>query len=125
MSNSETSLVFVYNADSGTFNSLKDILTRIVTPSRYSCRLCGLTYGALGMKANWRKFLDSLGFSVKFYHRDEFVNIYKLENFEFPAVYMSKNNQVTLLISQMEINNTKSLDDLMNLISTKVNEIKI
>ena len=59
----ETSLVFVYNADSGTFNTLKDILTRIVTPNNYSCRLCGLTYGAIGMKSKWRQFLDS-GFFV-------------------------------------------------------------
>ena len=121
----ETSLVFVYNADSGTFNTLKDILTRIVTPNNYSCRLCGLTYGAIGMKSKWRQFLDSLDFSYKFLHRDEFVNIYKLENFEFPAVYTSRDNQVTLLISQMEINKTKSLDDLMNLVRAKVNEIKI
>jgi len=120
----ETSLVLVYNADSGSFNTLKDILTRIITPNRYSCRLCGLTYGAFGMKSKWRKFLDDLGFSVKFLHRDEFIKSYKIENLEFPAVYTSRDNQVALLISRTEINNTKSLDDLMNLISTKVNEIK-
>jgi hypothetical protein len=37
------SLVFVYNADSGVFNTLSDIAHKIFSPETYACNLCALT----------------------------------------------------------------------------------
>ena len=68
----EFSLIFVYNADSGILNALKDGVIKIVSPSSYQCRLCGLTFGTATMKSEWRSFIDSLGLEVSFLHKDEF-----------------------------------------------------
>ena len=43
-------LVFVYNADSGFFEALKDGVTKFASPSTYPCRLCALTYGLATMR---------------------------------------------------------------------------
>ena len=52
-------LVFVYNARSGLFNALSDAAHKIFSPGTYQCNLCALTHTALGMRGEWRKFLDS------------------------------------------------------------------
>ena len=42
-------LVFVYNADSGLLNTVRDIWVRVARPADDECALCRLTYGARGM----------------------------------------------------------------------------
>ena len=36
-------LLFVYNADSGFLNAIRDGIEKIADPEGYECRLCGLT----------------------------------------------------------------------------------
>jgi len=43
-------LIFVYNADSGLLNAMKDWAHKIVSPETYPCSLCALTYNNLGMR---------------------------------------------------------------------------
>ena len=40
--------VFVYNADSGLLNTVRDIWVRVARPADYECALCLLTYGVRG-----------------------------------------------------------------------------
>lgn len=122
MSESETSLIFVYSADSGMVNSLKDIITRIIKPDAYACRLCGLTYDVFGMKSKWKKFIDNLRIPVEFLHRDEFLVKYKTDKLEFPSIYIQKGKHVELFISKNEINSTETLEALTNLVEAKVKE---
>ena len=37
-------IVFIYNAKSGTVNSLIDWAHKIVSPDTYECSLCSMTY---------------------------------------------------------------------------------
>lgn len=37
--------LFVYNADSGLFNTATDIAHKILLPETYACNLCALTHG--------------------------------------------------------------------------------
>ena len=37
-------LIFIYNADSGLFNTVTDIAHKIFSPETYSCNLCALTH---------------------------------------------------------------------------------
>ena len=53
-------LVFVYNADSGLFNAVSDAAHKIFSPRTYQCNLCALTHSAIGMRREWKQFLDSL-----------------------------------------------------------------
>ena len=73
-------LIFVYNADSGWFNSLTDAVHKMVSPSTYQCSLCALTYGNVSMKKEWREFIESLPFDVLFLYKDEFIKHYKKIN---------------------------------------------
>ncbi|MCY4438269.1 MAG: hypothetical protein OXE05_13160 [Chloroflexi bacterium] len=67
----ERRIVFVYNADSGHLAQLKDYVHKIVSPETYPCSLCQITYGNLGMKRAWRRFVQELPHPAVFAHRDE------------------------------------------------------
>ena len=64
-------LVFIYNADSGAWSKLFDAAHKLVSPATYPCSLCALTYGAVSMRSEWRRFVDSLPHEVRFAYRDE------------------------------------------------------
>jgi hypothetical protein len=52
------SLVFVYNADSGSsglFNTLTDIAHKLISPHTYSRNLCALTHSNPGMRKEWKE----------------------------------------------------------------------
>ena len=57
-------LLFVYNADSGLLNSAKDYVHKIISPKTYECNLCAVTFGNFGIKNEWKRFVDSLNYSV-------------------------------------------------------------
>jgi hypothetical protein len=84
------SLVFVYNAESGVFNALADSAHKIFSPATYACNLCALTHSAFGMRAGWRRFLESLGVSLEFLHADELRSRYPSESSPLPAVFVKE-----------------------------------
>lgn len=59
-----TRVVFVYNADGGVFNGLRDVWHRVTSPSTYPSALCKVTYGVTGMDRRWRQFTASLELRV-------------------------------------------------------------
>jgi hypothetical protein len=117
-------LLFVYNADSGVMNSLKDYVHKSVSPSTYSCNLCALTYGRAGMKGTWAQFVDGLGVPVEFLHRDEFRQRHGLEDVFLPAVLLKDGPGVSVFITGEEINELWTLDELKGLVSTRVRELR-
>ena len=123
--NSKTELILVYNADSGFFNVIKDILHKTLAPSTYQCNLCALTYGSLSMKNEWKIFIDKLKIPAEFLHRDEFLRMlenhpHNIKNIKFPAIFLRKDENISLFITHNEINKCKTLKDLMNLITKKM-----
>ena len=123
----EKELILVYNADSGLFNVLKDAFHKTFFPNTYQCNLCALTYGKFGMKDEWKEFIDRLKISYDFLHRDDFYKQLEshpnhLEDVKFPAIFLNRDGKISLFIGHKEINNCKTLKDLMNLISSKFNE---
>ncbi len=125
MKNSETELILVYNADSGFFNIIKDGLHKTISPSTYQCNLCALTYGTVRMKDEWKKFINKLDIPAEFLHRDEFIEKLKkhphnVKNAKFPAVFLNRDGKISLFINRDEINNCKTLKDLIDLITKKL-----
>jgi len=121
----EQELILVYNADSGVFDIIKDALHKTFFPSTYQCNLCALTYGTFGMKSEWKEFIDKLEIPYEFLHRDEFYQQLELhpdhlKDIEFPAIFLNRDGQISLLIDHKEINNLKTLKELMTLISSKL-----
>ena len=118
-------LILVYNADSGFFSIIKDGIHKIVSPSTYQCNLCALTYGAVRMKDEWRTFIEKLEINAEFLHRDEFLRLlrehpHRIEDVKFPAIFLRDGERITLLIRHDEINECKTLRDLMHLITQKL-----
>jgi hypothetical protein len=121
---SEQSIIFVYNADSGIINTVKDYWHKIIKPSTYECNLCALTFNNLGMKNEWRTFVDDLGIPVEFIHRDEWMKMYPKENVEFPVAFLKRGDKLKLFINHEEINKCKTLDELMELVKNKMKSNK-
>ncbi len=119
----EPRVIFVYNADSGPLAQLKDYVHKIVSPQTYPCSLCQVTYGNLGMKRAWRRFVQELPHPAVFLHRDELaVQRPNLTPFELPAVLMEVGEDITLLVSAEELNQTPDIEALQSLVLARLRD---
>lgn len=113
-------IIFVYNANSGFFSSLKDTIHKTVSPKTYQCNLCQITFGAFDMKEDWKEFIQKLPYEIEFLHKNEFIKKYRIIEHDFPNAFTIKNGKPDLLISNKEINSAKSIKDLKNLVNKKI-----
>jgi hypothetical protein len=119
MQNNVIQLIFVYNADSGLFNTVTDIAHKIFSPQTYSCGLCALTHSYFSMRDEWRSFIESLGVDCQFMHRDEFVKKYQNDNYEWPTILTKSAGQLKVCLGPADINTCDTLEELKILISEK------
>ncbi len=112
-------LIFVYNADSGLFNSLTDLAHKMFSPQTYACNLCALTYSHFGMKNEWKEFLASLDMPMEFLHRDEFEARHGMKGMSLPAIFKKVDNELEVWIDADAINSCRTLEDLKQLITQK------
>ena len=119
------SLIFVYNADSGIFNSISDSIHKIISPSTYQCNLCKITYGITNEKDEWKNYISSLPYRVIFLHKEEFKKQYPNVKERLPAVFKILGSKTILLISADEINKCRNLSDLKKLVNSRLTQPKI
>lgn len=108
-------LVFVYNADSGMFNTLTDIAHKVFSPQTYSCNLCAISHSYLSERDEWKEFiagLSEVGAECEFLHRDEFEKKYLLKDQTFPAVYIKNDDGLFICLDANVINECNSMDKL-------------
>ena len=128
---SEVKLIFIYNADAGGFFAgIKDTLHKTFRKSTYQCNLCAVTFGAFGMKKEWKKYVNNLDAPVEFFkkdkfkfeflHKDEFEDKYLIEDAKFPSAYIMKETKLELFIAQDEMNAIKTIDDLKQIIDERL-----
>jgi hypothetical protein len=115
-----STLIFVYNANGGLFNTLADVAHKIFSPETYSCNLCALTHGNLGMRREWKQFVESLGRPAEFLHADELKASYGIEGIRLPAVFTREAGGLRELIGAKEINSCRTMSELERLILEKV-----
>ncbi len=115
-SDNKPSLVFVYNADSGLFNTLTDIAHKVFSPGTYSCNLCMITHDNLSMRSEWKEFIEQLDLTLEFLHRDEFISQYKMEDAPLPCIFSKDENGLSVFISTDEVNECKTVEELKQLI---------
>ena len=117
-------LVFVYNADSGVFNTLTDIAHKLFSPETYQCNLCNLTHGYFQAREEWMTFLDDLDADIEFLHRDEYVRLNGSKeadlDLDLPAIFVKDQDELKLWIDKTIINKMSSTDDLMEMIRAAV-----
>ena len=116
----DRSLVFVYNADSGLLNSIKDLFHKNFKPATYPCRLCALTYNNAGMISDWKRFTDGLDISVKFLHKDEFNDRFQNKDLGLPAAFLIDDDEIRTLISAVEMNDLSDLEELIELVRSRI-----
>lgn len=113
-------LVFVYNADSGMFNTLTDIAHKVFSPQTYECNLCAISHSYLSERSEWKEFIQGLGVECEFLHRDEFLKKYASADKNFPVIYELINGDLKLRLSAEQINRCKSMDDLKAAINSVI-----
>jgi len=113
-------LVFVYNAESGLFNTLSDVAHKILSPETYACNLCALTHTAFGMRREWKEFLESLAARLEFLHADELRSRYGLTGLALPLILRQRGATLEELIDASTINACATLDELKRVISDRL-----
>jgi hypothetical protein len=114
--NAASPLVFVYNADSGLFNTLGDIGHKLFSPATYPCRLCAITHGVLAERAQWRAFVESLGVPCEFLHRDQFRDRFPDVGTRLPAVFRLVDGRPRVCAEAAALSDCSGLADLEALI---------
>lgn len=113
-------LIFVYNANSGLFNTLTDVAHKIFSPETYACNLCALTHSNVGMRKEWKLFIENLGNPVEFLHADELKEEYGIEGIPLPAILKKENEKLKEWIGAQEINGCQTIEELKQIIQEKV-----
>lgn len=111
-------LIFVYNADSGFFNTAADIAHKITSPETYQCQLCALTHGYFKIKSQWDDYLKQNDVNFVFYHRDEFKKHHGNLSDELPAIFRETDSGVEVVVDRSRIEQLQNLDELIALVSS-------
>ena len=117
-------IIFVYNANSGLFNTLGDIAHKLFSPQTYACNLCGITHTPLGMRKEWKEYLEGLHVKKVFLHADEFKSRYGMDNMELPALFLEIGGEAKIWINAEEINGCASMEELQGLIDSRLMELE-
>ena len=87
-------------------------LHKTFSPSTYPCKLCAISYGRLGMKTEWKKYLDTTGHEPRFYHSDQFYQKYGFLIPSLPSVYLRRGREWKVILNQDDFATLHSLDQL-------------
>lgn len=114
-------VIFVYNAESGLINGLKDAIHKLISPSTYTCNLCAITFGPLGMHDEWRDFVARLDRPVEFLHRDELSAQYGIDDVDLPAAFTkSAEGKLSPLFDSETLNGFTSLSELKSALLNRI-----
>ncbi|MDQ1522333.1 MAG: hypothetical protein QOE47_257 [Pyrinomonadaceae bacterium] len=114
-------LVFVYNAESGLFNTLGDVAHKIFSPETYACNLCALTHTTFGMRREWKEFLESLDARPEFLHADELQSRYGVAGLALPAIFRrGRGDALEEFVPAAAINSCRTLDELKRAITDRL-----
>lgn len=109
----EKTLLFIYNANSGTLNGLIDLMHKSISPKTYACDLCTITYDVKGMLPTWKAYINTLPYKILFLHKDELKKEYPFITTALPAILLWHNTAFQILISRNDFKEIKSLDMLI------------
>ena len=111
-------LVFVYNADSGMFNTLTDIAHKVFSPQTYECNLCAISHSYLSERSEWKDFISNLGAECEFLHRDEFEKKYQIKDKDYPIIFVKNENSLDVCLDANAINGCDDMDKLKDKIKS-------
>ena len=107
-------LLIVYNADEGLFAALGDALHKAVSPDTYPCSLCAITYGAVRMRPEWRRYLQTLPHDVRFHHRPDFHRAYpSLAQLPLPAILLDEGSGPRVLLDSPTLDQVGTVGEMI------------
>jgi hypothetical protein len=116
--NSTQKLIFVYNAKGGLFATITDYVHKNLSPATYECNLCSITYDNLGMKKEWKDFLNNLEIEKVFLHKEEFAEKYpEFKSTALPAIFIENENSLDEVLDSEQLNQTTNVADLITELS--------
>lgn len=117
-------LILVYNADSGLITALMHAVHKQISPATYPCSLCAITYGAVSMRGDWKRFWQQLDARVDFYHRDDFTRDFPelgtggARQVALPVILISEaGEEPRVMISNEQLDAMAGVDELMARVS--------
>jgi len=116
-------IVFIYNADSGLINAVKDYFHKKRSPETYQCNLCMQTFGGISMKNDWKTYIKNLDIPTEFLHKDEFEKKFDVKDAKYPSAYLKNGSNMKLFITRDEMNKVESLDEMKELVTKKLEAI--
>ncbi len=114
-------LLLIYNADSGIINALMHAVHKQVSPETYPCSLCAITYGAVSMHGEWRRFLDDLPMEVVIHHKDDFEAAYPGHSIPLPAIVLAdRAGNLREVVPAAQLDATADTLELMSRVETNL-----
>jgi hypothetical protein len=117
-----STIIFVYNTDSGFISTMADMTHRLLAPESYQCRLSMITGFAWGPTRRWKRFLHSLDRPVEFLRRNELRRSYAIDHVPLPAMFLRDKGQMHLALAADAINRCRTLEELEELVRSLVRE---
>ncbi|WP_046757059.1 hypothetical protein [Kordia jejudonensis] len=112
-------ILFIYNAKSGTLNSLLDVAHKLISPKTYQCKLCSITHDTFSENEQWKRFRETTKLPLEFLHTDEFEASYKAIETKYPVILIQENEKLREWIPKSEIEKIETTEELIRLIETK------
>jgi hypothetical protein len=117
-------LIFIYNANSGKWNTYMDMAHKIFSPSTYPCSLCDLTYGIFKIRPEWEAFVQHSTVPLVFLHKDEFLQTYNnYSTIPLPAILSERTDgELAVCIDAATLTKLESIEALKKLILDKLDD---
>jgi hypothetical protein len=113
-------LIFVYNADSGLFNTLTGIAHKIFSPQTYACHLCALTHSNFGMRKEWKQFIETLKLPVQFLHANELTAGSNVGSLTLPVILVREGEKIEILVDADVIKGCQNIGELKRVIEKQL-----
>lgn len=124
MTSGQPHLLMVYNADGGLFAMVSDAVHKVVSPRTYPCSLCAITYGAVSMKSEWRRYLDGLPAKVTFHHRNDFADAWPEARFALPAILIESDGLLSELVGARDLDSIVTVAELTALVDARLAQVQ-
>lgn len=114
-------LVFIYNAKSDYISEVRGFFKKILSPQKYECDLCKLTYGTFSIKSDWRGYLASLPYEKIFLHKDDLKGKYEeYKDYNPPSILTEIDGKVTELVSKKDFKSMHSVQEIIVLLNKQL-----
>lgn len=117
----ESTLIFVYNANTDPVSAIVDYAHKVFKPSTYKCELCTLTHHNLGERSAWKKFKEHATVEMEFMYIRGFEAKFNLQ-YDYPVIIEKVGDDFVQLMGKKELQEIKSVEALIDQLEGMLNQ---